>query len=88
MALRGGSLDGTITNVDRMMAVALTMYEDSLCKGCGLPHGKTRGDENVGRYELKDDGICHGCEALEGAQKDKNRITYPGQKVYLVEASE
>ena len=76
---------GKITDVDRMMALALTAYEDTLCSGCGLPHSKTRGDQNVGRYELRDDGICHGCEVLEAAKTDKNRNTFPGQKLYLVE---
>lgn len=84
--MRGHDNDGKVTDVDRMIALALTLYEDSLCAGCGLPHSKTRGDENVGRYDLRDDGICHGCELLEAAQHDKNRTTFPGQKLYLTEA--
>ena len=86
MVMRGRDNDGKVTDVDRMMALALTLHEDSLCAGCGLPHSKTRGDDNVGRYELHDDGICHACEALEAAQQDKNRATFPGQKLYLAEA--
>lgn len=69
-----------------MMALALTLFEANICPGCGLPHSKTRGDDNVGRYELKDDGICHGCELLDAARQDKNRSTFPGQKLYLAEA--
>lgn len=68
------------------MALALTLYEANVCSGCGLPHAKTRGDANVGRYELKDDGICHGCEVLESVKQDKNRNTFPGQKLYLAES--
>ena len=44
----------------------------------------TRGDQNVGRVEWADDGICHGCEAKESLAADKNRVIYPGQKIYPV----
>lgn len=86
MVMRGRDNDGKVTDVDRMIAVALTLYEDSLCAGCGLPHSKTRGDDNVGRYELRDDQMCHGCEPLEAARRDKNRTSFPGQKLYLAES--
>lgn len=86
MTMRGRDNDGKVTDVDRMMAMALTLYEDSLCAGCGLPHSKTRGDDNVGRYEVRDDHVCHGCEPLEAARQDKHRTTFPGQKLYLAES--
>lgn len=86
MVMRGRDNDGKVTDVDRMMAMALTAYEDGICPGCGIHHSQARGDENVGRYEARDDTICHGCEPLESLQKDKNRNSYPGQKVYLKEA--
>lgn len=85
MVMRGRDNDGKVTDVDRLMAMALTSYEDGLCPGCGVHHSQARGDENVGRFEVHDDTICHGCEALEALQQDKNRTTYPGQKVYLKE---
>lgn len=78
--------DGMINQRDRYMAIALQAYEDSVCSGCGLPHSMTRGDENVGRIEWKDDAICHGCEAKEELSSDKNRTPYPGQLVYPVDA--
>jgi len=81
----GRSNDGVITQIDRMVAIALTMFEQSLCPGCGQPAHKTRGDRNVGRFEAHDDEICHGCEPLEALREDKNRATFPGQKVYLAE---
>ncbi|MFF5791135.1 hypothetical protein ACFY5D_03710 [Paeniglutamicibacter sp. NPDC012692] len=80
--------DGMVNQRDRFMAIALQAYEDSLCSGCGLPHSMTRGDANVGRFEVQDDVTCHGCEANESYVADKNRTTYPGQKVYLVDTHE
>lgn len=80
--------DGLVNQRDRFMAIALQQYEDSLCSGCGLPHSMTRGDANVGRMEIHDDGICHGCEASESYGADKNRTTFPGQKTYFVDTQE
>ena len=79
-------MDGMITERDRFMAMALQQYEDGICSGCGLHHSMTHGDENVGRMETRDDQICHGCQAIESYREDKNRTTYPGQKVYLVDS--
>lgn len=67
------------------MALALIMYEEGLCGGCGLHRSVAHGDHNVGRWE-KSEMICHGCEPIEAAQEDKNLDKYPGQKLTLVEA--
>lgn len=67
------------------MALALTAYEAGICSGCGLHHSVTQGDENVGRWETGEN-ICHGCEPIEAQRDDKNRETYPGQKITLVES--
>lgn len=67
------------------MALALTAYEDGLCPGCGLHHSVARGDENVGRHEADDQVICHGCAPLESMRAEKNRPTFPGQKITLRE---
>ncbi|GAA5229269.1 hypothetical protein [Arthrobacter cryoconiti] len=68
------------------MALALTAYEDGLCSGCGLHYSVTHGDHNLGRHIADTDNICHGCEPLDTLREDKNRDTYPGQKITLVEA--
>ena len=68
------------------MALALTAYEAGICSGCGLHQSVTHGDENVGRWEVTGENICHGCEPIEAQRDDKNRETYPGQKITLVEA--
>lgn len=77
--------DGMINEIDRLIAMALQTYEDSICSGCRLPHSKTRGDCNVGRIEWKDDQICHGCESKDSLLADKNRVTFPGQMLYPVD---
>lgn len=82
--LRGRKDDGTWSDRDRVLALALTLYEDGLCSGCGMHRSVTHGDHNVGRWETGDD-ICHGCEPVEAQRDDKNRESYPGQKITLVE---
>lgn len=82
--LRGRNNNGTWNDRDRILALALTAYEDGLCSGCGLHRSVSHGDENVGRHETAVT-ICHGCEPIEALHADKNRDTYPGQKVHLVD---
>lgn len=70
------------------MALALTAYEDGLCGGCGLHHSVARGDHNVGRHEVNDQVICHGCAPLEAKLAEKKRETFPGQKIVLREVDD
>lgn len=83
--LRGRRDDGVWTDRDRIMALALTAYEDGLCSGCGLHNSVTHGDENVGRWETGEN-ICHGCEPIDSERDKESKDTYPGQKITLVEA--
>lgn len=83
--MRGRKDDGRWTFADRVMALALTAYEDGLCPGCGLHSSVTRGDHNAGRHEADDQVICEGCAPLEAKQAEKNRPTFPGQKIVLRE---
>lgn len=66
-----------------VVAIAVQRFEDTICPGCGLPASVTQGDHNVGRIEVHDQGICHGCEAVESYKSDPNRQTFPGQKLHL-----
>ena len=75
--------DGTYCDQDKIMQIAYTKYLKTICSGCGLPANITRGDDNVGRFEVHDDTMCHGCEALETFTSNKNRTTWPGQKLHL-----
>lgn len=83
--MRGRKDDGTWTFPDRVMALALTAYEGGLCPGCGLHASVARGDHNVGRHEADDQVVCEGCSPLEAMREDKNRDTFPGQKIVLRE---
>ena len=83
--LRGRADDGMWNDIDRIMALALTAYEDGLCGGCGGHFSQTHGDENVGRWEANADAICHQCEAIE-AFRENNKDTYPGQKLTVTDS--
>jgi len=67
---------------DRVMALALQQYEDSI-HSCGVPSSIGFGDDNVGRVEWKET-ICHACEAKEAAHNDNKNNQYPGQLFYPV----
>lgn len=82
--LRGRRDDGTWTDRDRIMALALTAYEDGLCSGCGMHSSVTHGDHNMGRFETGED-ICHVCEVIESARDGDKEKPYPGQKLTLVD---
>jgi hypothetical protein len=86
--MRGRPDDGKWTLPDRVMALALTAYEDGLCPGCGLHISVARGDHNVGRHEADDQVLCHGCAPLEAMRGNERRATFPGQKIVLREAED
>lgn len=63
-------------DVDRLLAVALTKYEASLCDGCGQPLHESMDpqhdrDNRAGPafYEAPEPVRCHACTALEERQK-------------------
>lgn len=76
--------DGLYTFRDRAALIAVQQFEDSICSGCHLPASVVRGDHNVGRIEVRDDVVCHGCQALESYQESRQDKPYPGQKTYTV----
>lgn len=65
------------TQKDRLIALALTVYESGLCKGCGQPLDHTTGDRPRD-YAVRE-YHCSGCYELESRTKKHE----PGQKVYL-----
>lgn len=68
---------GTWTEHDRSLAVALTLYEDALCSGCGQPLEETTSAEadpanreGAWHYEAPPPHRCQACTAVAAAQKD------------------
>lgn len=68
---------GLWSDQDKIMAVALQQYEDSVHSVCGVPASVAFGDDNVGRVEWVD-SQCHACAAHEEATKNDNE-KYPGK---------
>lgn len=54
---------GRLTDRDRLMALALQTYEDSLCPKCGQPVWLCRGVENLDRFEVRED-VCHASDRV------------------------
>jgi len=73
--------NGRFVEQDKIMALALQQYEDSI-HACGVPASKAFGDHNVGAVEWKTD-ICHACETKESAEND-DKNPYPGKIRYPV----
>ena len=66
------------TERNRLLAQALTIYESTLCKGCGQPlHEST--DEDGPDYSAED-YLCRGCAVLSQAGGEKDA---PGTHWYL-----
>lgn len=67
---------------DRVMALALQEYEDSL-HSCGVSSFVAFGDDNLDRVDWKE-SICHACESLDAKRNDKGSNEYPGKFLYPV----
>lgn len=76
---------GKITKLDVLLADALRMYEDSLCKGCGTPTAWAW-DLRGGQYFALDpeSPICAVCELLESRQRDPEETPQAGQKTRVI----
>lgn len=58
------------TDEDRCLALALDLYESSLCDGCGHPLEETTKPEHYGAYQAKPPIRCHRCtEQLRAAEQ-------------------
>jgi hypothetical protein len=68
------------TRKDLLLAEALTLYENDICKGCGMPASMSYDMFNSGEFESRDDVTCLGCEQRE---QEESKLG-PGQKRYVV----
>lgn len=64
-----------------VMALALRIYEDTLCAGCGHSSLLAYGDGADGEYERKS-VVCRACEQRE---REKAGDPPPGVKTYVVD---
>lgn len=78
------------TEHDTSLAVALTVYEQSLCSGCGQPaHESMSADADPGNrdglwhYEVDLPVRCHACTALDEAAKPYQDVPAPSALRFL-----
>lgn len=77
--IRSGTKPGRAWSTwDRALALALTLYEDSLCPCCGVPKSTAWNDDTEGAWSVNDDLICHAGAAREQWRKDDAGNAEPG----------
>lgn len=73
----------------RTRALRLTEYEDSLCKGCGLPRDESHKAKGFKVHEL----VCRSCKATEmlrrhhQKQHEKDEAFFDGRQYVAVPVS-
>lgn len=60
-----------------MLALALRVHEDSLCKGCGVPMDESMDPANERHYHTDLPVRCHACTAYERAREKVAEAKYP-----------
>lgn len=60
-----------------MAAQALTVYEDSLCEGCGQPRSQSMAPENEYRYHADVPIRCHACTAISARAAEYADARHP-----------
>lgn len=77
-----------LTDRDRRMALALQVYEDACCTGCGMPHWV--GDE-WDRAEVRE-RVCHWCEDVASQVTERAKrygeTQPPGLHYYAVDTGD
>ena len=67
-----------------MLALALTIYEDGLCSGCGQQMHESMDGDLSDEWTTTEPHRCHACTALERAyERSKNR-EHPRALRYIV----
>lgn len=74
---------GPWSEQDRLLALALTAHEDSLCGGCGQPKDQAYNPDAQGWFEARA-VVCAGCAARDEHGKEQKTRT-AGEKVYVVD---
>ncbi len=73
------------TPPDRLLAMALLVHEDSICRGCGQYVDEAYDVRAVGEYEVRSQ-VCEGCAARERHQdRSKDDRHVHGELTYVVD---
>ena len=70
--------------VDRLLALALTIYEASLCPGCGQDQHESMDDDLQDEWTTMQPVRCGGCTALARAAERDGERDHPGALRYVV----
>jgi hypothetical protein len=69
---------------DRMIALALKLYEQSLFPDCKADRSRTHDDRMDGEYHVEVE-TCYRCAAVEEWQRDQREELPAGTKLYVAE---
>jgi hypothetical protein len=72
------------TEVDRLLALALTIYEDGLCPGCGQPKRMAMDPDLAEEWTSAHPWRCGGCMALSRAAKRNEKDDHPHALRYVI----
>lgn len=73
------------TPVDRVLALALTEYEDGLCSGCGHPRDRAWNEDMEGWYTAHR-ATCQSCQAAS-LEQDRNGARKAAETIYVTDDS-
>ena len=77
-------LSDSWTPIDRALALALQLYEDGLCPGCGQQRHEAMDPDSEGRWAALDPARCHACTALAAKAKEYADTPVPSALRYTV----
>ena len=69
---------------DRLLAVALTIYEASICPGCGQPLRESTDAELEDQWVTDLPHRCHACTAIARRAKEYDDQDFPQAYRYVV----
>lgn len=69
---------------NRLLALAVKVYERSLCPDCRQDRGRSHDDKMDGWYNVQTE-VCYGCAEVEQYQRDAKAEPPAGMKLYVVE---
>lgn len=73
------------TPPDRLLAMALLVHEDSICRGCGQYVDEAYDERAEGEYGVRT-RVCQGCGAMQRHQdREKDERHRHGEIAYVVD---